>query len=433
MVRKIYIGLSIFIILNHNLSAQTTFRLYDKTNSSLDELSLFSLAVDSSQAIWVGSASNVYRYIDGSWTSFYTKFSKDSLTGNVSDIQVSDSGRVWFVLNSRSPDNFHKKLISYNKGNWRIYYGEYDLTYPDKIFIDKEYKPWFTLINWWPHQMGRDNLGTLENDTIKNIYKYPLRPPAGYYGDLVKKQDSIYIVIPSQALLKINSKDFSWILIGLKDWSTIDDISPIHIWKDDNQIIVGGIKLCRYDGNKFTYFDKIDSLLASNNAQVTSFIRENASTFWLGTDKGHLIKCKNESIEIVKYFESNTITELSVDSKKNKWMLIKNKGVGVYNEDGIVSVKNDQNDLPSGFKLFQNYPNPFNPATTIKYTIPKRSAITLKIYDILGRELITLINEEKDSGNYEIKFDGGNLASGIYFYQLWANEFKQSKKMLIIR
>jgi hypothetical protein len=94
---------------------------------------------------------------------------------------------------------------------------------------------------------------------------------------------------------------------------------------------------------------------------------------------------------------------------------------------------------PVKFSLEQNYPNPFNPTTKIKYTVPvtlsevEGSLVTLKVYDVLGNEIATLVNEEKPAGSYEVEFDGNNLPSGIYFYQLQAGQFTQTKKMLLIK
>ena len=85
------------------------------------------------------------------------------------------------------------------------------------------------------------------------------------------------------------------------------------------------------------------------------------------------------------------------------------------------------------FVLSQNYPNPFNPATTIKYSITERVSITLKVYDVLGNEIATLINEEKSIGSYDVKFDASGLPSGVYFYQLKAGDFVETKKMLLMK
>jgi hypothetical protein len=91
--------------------------------------------------------------------------------------------------------------------------------------------------------------------------------------------------------------------------------------------------------------------------------------------------------------------------------------------------------VSSGYFLLQNYPNPFNPATTIKYSIPNEADfVSLKVYNPLGQEVATLVNEEKPSGTYEVKFDGGNLTSGVYFYSLQTNTgFIATKKLLLLK
>jgi len=92
-----------------------------------------------------------------------------------------------------------------------------------------------------------------------------------------------------------------------------------------------------------------------------------------------------------------------------------------------------QTATPKAFTLLQNYPNPFNPSTTIAYAIPQAGVVTLKIYDVLGREVSTLINEKKPAGNYTISCDARHLSSGIYFYKLQAGSFVQTKKMLLVK
>jgi hypothetical protein len=95
---------------------------------------------------------------------------------------------------------------------------------------------------------------------------------------------------------------------------------------------------------------------------------------------------------------------------------------------------------PHSYKLFNNYPNPFNPSTKISYSLPEKSQVILKIYDMIGNEIATLVNEEKTSGNYSIDFNASDLASGIYFYQLEAvsysgtnSGFKETRKMILTK
>jgi len=108
----------------------------------------------------------------------------------------------------------------------------------------------------------------------------------------------------------------------------------------------------------------------------------------------------------------------------------------------VVSVENEET-FPTAFSLEQNYPNPFNPSTSIQYAVSSRQLVSLKVYDVLGNEVATLVNEEKPAGTYEVEFDAstlkgsvsakGGYASGVYFYKLQAGDFIQTKKMVLMK
>lgn len=100
----------------------------------------------------------------------------------------------------------------------------------------------------------------------------------------------------------------------------------------------------------------------------------------------------------------------------------------------IINVNNISNIVPEKYSLHQNYPNPFNPSTTIRFDIPKTSKITLKVYDINGREVATLVkNETVTAGLNEVSFNGANFASGVYYYSLQAGDFRETRKMVLIK
>ncbi len=114
------------------------------------------------------------------------------------------------------------------------------------------------------------------------------------------------------------------------------------------------------------------------------------------------------------------------------------EGLIVLSNDFITDVKNEELFIPKNFTLSQNYPNPFNPTTTIKYSVPTVEtgdipSLQLKIYDILGREIATLVNEKQAAGNYSVRFNAANLSSGIYLYKLEAGNFRSVKKMIILK
>lgn len=108
-------------------------------------------------------------------------------------------------------------------------------------------------------------------------------------------------------------------------------------------------------------------------------------------------------------------------------------GNSIFRSVNTTGIKDQIFKTPISYELYQNYPNPFNPSTIIKYTISKSSFVSLIIYDLLGKEIATLVNEEKQIGNYEIEFDGSNLASGVYFYRMQAGNFIATKKFILIK
>ncbi|MCX6164406.1 MAG: T9SS type A sorting domain-containing protein [Ignavibacteriae bacterium] len=115
-------------------------------------------------------------------------------------------------------------------------------------------------------------------------------------------------------------------------------------------------------------------------------------------------------------------------------------GYGVMNVPGkmyipttSVGIKNISTAVPDNYALYQNYPNPFNPNTIIRFKIKDSRLVTLKVFDALGREVATLVNEKLNAGTYDATFDGRGLTSGIYFYKLTAGDFVQVKKMILVK
>ena len=99
----------------------------------------------------------------------------------------------------------------------------------------------------------------------------------------------------------------------------------------------------------------------------------------------------------------------------------------------VMSENNEEISVVSDFSLEQNYPNPFNPSTSIKFSVPSSEFVSLKVYDVLGNEVSTLVNEQKAPGNYEVRFEAGNLASGVYIYTLKAGNFTQTRKLMLMK
>jgi len=132
---------------------------------------------------------------------------------------------------------------------------------------------------------------------------------------------------------------------------------------------------------------------------------------------------------------SGGLAAISFSDSANGWMVTNRGEILRYHDRSVtVAVPLERGgELPVQALLQQNYPNPFNPSTTIKYKLPKSSEVRLSVYDMLGREVSVLVNEKRNAGVHEVKFDGSNLASGVYFYRLQAGDFVQTRKLLLLR
>lgn len=125
-----------------------------------------------------------------------------------------------------------------------------------------------------------------------------------------------------------------------------------------------------------------------------------------------------------------SFTDPNPPSSNTKYRLKQIDFDGKYEYSKVIEVVVD---VPTLFVLEQNHPNPFNPETIINYQLSEKGNVTLKVYDVLGKEVASLVKEEKAIGRYEVKFDGSRLASGVYFYQLRAGRFVETKKFVLMK
>ena len=184
--------------------------------------------------------------------------------------------------------------------------------------------------------------------------------------------------------------------------------------QDDGKIVVGGSDGGAYLTLRYNNDGSLDSTFGLNGIKTDKY-----GAFY------NIIK----SIAIQK--DGNIIaagTSINQDETISVNTIIR------YTGDKTTSITPDKTkQIPTSFSLLQNYPNPFNPSTIISWQLPASSYVTLKVYDILGREVATLVNEEKTAGNYKVPFDAKNLASGIYFYRLKAGNYISVKKMILLK
>ena len=132
-------------------------------------------------------------------------------------------------------------------------------------------------------------------------------------------------------------------------------------------------------------------------------------------------------------FEGNIHFDDMVFVDENIGWLLTRSGIFITNNNGNMLTSVEATEVPNQYKLYQNYPNPFNPTTKISYQIPTSGNVKITIYDLLGNEVSELINENKNAGYHEVDFNANNLSSGVYFYQIFAGNFIQSRKMILLR
>jgi hypothetical protein len=150
-------------------------------------------------------------------------------------------------------------------------------------------------------------------------------------------------------------------------------------------------------------------------------------------------------------FLKNTVKVKYWDNSSNSWLTVNNAMVNTsgntvtFSQNTVSSfviltadqsatgVEQISGKVPTSYALDQNYPNPFNPTTSIVYQIPRSGLVTLKVYDILGKQVAELVNENQEAGKYSVNFSGSNLPSGIYIYELKANDYLQSRKMVLLK
>ncbi|MDP4176018.1 MAG: T9SS type A sorting domain-containing protein [Bacteroidota bacterium] len=261
----------------------------------------------------------------------------------------------------------------------------------------------------------------------------------GMFGD----QDTHYLMFGTNKGRYYISKDLG------KTWqsNTVPGLSEIHCiaFADTLTGVIAGTGLLKTtDGGK-TWKD--NSALVPGQGTITAMISHD---FW----HIFLIRAGDGTTDIGNHvYHTGNLTDSNWDTAYTAWDmqpflylgearnggytygLRKGGGLAIaVHDDPAVTGVDDKKKTPAEFSLAQNYPNPFNPVTNIGYTVPKNSYITLKVYDILGNNIATLVNEEKPAGNYTINFNAADLPSGFYIYELKAsNGFSMSRKMVLLK
>ena len=423
-------------------------------NAHLPTDNLNCIAIDESNVIWLGGYYGLVRF-DGTEFQYYNKGNSNLPSNNITCITIDNNGTKWLGTYDAGLVEFDDiyNLILYNTSN--SYLPSNSIS---DIAIDSDGNKWIGT-----------RVGLVKIDASYNLVLYL----SGIWINCIEIDGSnnIWIGIKWSGLVKLDAVDETLTYYEPHPYS----IQCLAIDKYDNKWIGTGTEgLAKLDADDTTwnYYDSskigfFADLGYADNGFLCMAI-DNSDNKWLGLgwdgygsygaglgkldadDTTWTIRDTSNSL-----LPSDWINCIAIDEYGNKWIGTR-EGLAVFNEGGIITDLDSQEQIdeiiPNEYLLSQNYPNPFNPSTTIKYEIPDPSRadkqvwndnvnVTLKVYDILGIEVATLVNQQQKPGYYEVNWDASNNSSGVYFYRIRAGDpakgagqgFVETKKMILLR
>lgn len=265
-------------------------------------------------------------------------------------------------------------------------------------------------------------------------------PNDGYEFDGISFVDSLNGWAVSYTGWVYNTTDggFSWSFqdsVGLSNYFQYVPCRDIQFTTSDSGWVVGGLSgetlVARTTDGGQTWFTEILSGCSIREIEMI-----NSQVGWFAGDNYvmNIAKTTNGGNTWVNQLTQAGIESISMVNENVGYAVGDNGRVYKTTNGGVTFIEGENSQSqPGEFILFQNYPNPFNPSTKIKYKIANTGFVNLKIYDVLGKEVATLINKEMNVGRYEVEFDAFGLPSGIYFYKLKAGFFVKTRKMVLLR
>jgi len=403
----IYVGLNNSIVIRSSNSGINWNIVID----SLKDISLSSIDIDSSDNILVGSDYGAVYYSSnkgGTWSSIYNLPSGRKITSSKwssnNTIYVStngdgifkstDMGKTWNILNDSADYKYVESFFI--NGNGKILLGTTSATY---VSIN-DGQTWTKILSSGTRVFQQDSQGQIFAGTHSGIYKSNTNMTSW-------KQLNNGIItswITSIAIYKNNivfaGNEFGGIYRSIDNGETWNQI---HKETGGDPILLLPVKPIAINNKGIVYisFPEEGFKKSIDSGQTWQTINT-----WIGND---------------------------IAFDKNGYMFTISNGVYISNNSTTTSVQTKNQTIPVEYRLFQNYPNPFNPTTTLSFSIPKASYVQLIIYDYLGREVETLINEFKLADYYKINYSGNHLASGVYFCKLKAGNYLSTKKILLLK
>ncbi|MBM4176670.1 MAG: T9SS type A sorting domain-containing protein [Ignavibacteria bacterium] len=428
------------------------WKIFNRDNSPLPSNKISAIAEDKNGTYWIGCASEflrdttyqggIIKFDGSSWLIFDSSNSPLKRKG-ISDIAVDKNNKI--VIST------YDAVFLFDGLQWKKYSSD-NSPLPSNpsqgvitITIDHQNNYWFGIYNYGIIRLA-DTSWTFYND-------FSAFDGIGDFDFI--KFDSLHNLWVGTSLFGLwcyNGMSWKKIMPGYipgiisNGYTSLMVDRNLQVWLTYNNFNRWGVIATLVD----TTWQEYDSLnfgfrplLSFDTAVADSLNRK-----FFGSDIG-LIMYNDTTWTIFNSSNSpipaGSFTRGINDSKNNKIYGISNfspsfradHGLIFYNENGVVlsSIEEPNSNPPSEFKLFQNYPNPFNSRTIISYQLATASPVTLKVFDLLGREIAILVNEPKSAGRYEIEFgaDKYGLSSGTYFYQITSGLFSSTKKFILLK
>jgi hypothetical protein len=392
--------------------------------------------IDSLYGWSVGSNSLIIKTTNGgnNWNSVKVSIP----TGEGSKIRFVDRYNGFLL-------SYGKLYTSFNGGDvWSLLDTVNNLNIYDFFFLDQNHG-WISLLDsWFTQKQATVALTSNRGKNWQIVYNDTGNPAIGF--EAIDFLNDTYGVGSQTSHQDVSATKFFSTTDGGKNWKNVGNYSSaIYNFRimDSSKIIGGGVGLAISTDKGITW----DS---DNNFKnyIKDLSNSDRATVWF-------LYYSNDLKEFQVYYTTPTfifnkilfpsgIIPNAIDNYKDKYCWVAGNGGKIFFYKRNISDVKVNYSKPFEFLLYQNYPNPFNPNTIIKYSIPfspsplqgegiRVRLVTLKVYDLLGREVSTLVNEEKQPGNYEVKFNGAGLPSGVYYYRLFSGTYSETKKMLLVK
>ncbi|MGE5431586.1 MAG: two-component regulator propeller domain-containing protein [Syntrophomonadaceae bacterium] len=394
---------------------------YNTTNSKLPSNKINAIAIDSFGVKWIVAEKGLVK-VDGENWSLYDKSNSALTCPYPLAITIEGKNTVWI-------GTYCIGLVRFDGTNWKVY-NTYNSPMPENavssVAIDKEGNKW----------AGTQNGGVAKFDgtnwTFFDKYNSPL--PSNNINCVAINSQNVKFFGTNEGLAMFDGTNWQ---VFNKDNSPLPGNDVLSVTFDQKGIMWVGTRgqgVVAHAGQTCDIFNTSNSGL-KNNFVHSIFVDAN-NRKWIGTETG-LNKVQDSFWSTLDTLCAGIsgcyITSIVSDKNGVKWIGTINRGLTVYTEPQTGVSEGPDKGAVHSYSLSQNYPNPFNPSTRINYSIPRQGFVSLKIYNLLGREIASLVNEVKQAGSYSQEFSASSLPSGIYIYTIQAGEFRESRKLTLLK